>query len=244
VLNRYWTGCPAEGSRENYIVVEQDGVSASDYQDDRSTPSLSRWLSGKPADIQQTIIVSDVVGIINAQGISERIIKKCGGSSITFDGDKEEVHDRYAAYPRVYTIKFPTLPAQNPADKLAEYDSILSEFIQNYFTDEQWTVLYTTTPRDELIAEDLEVQSYEMDEPFLDAVNMEMKRDVESHAKDGQREGGLFEKYQFLSPGIFMGLTASLPLLLILYVGVSAISGLEVSYFAFSKEMGPAGQKK
>jgi hypothetical protein len=41
-----------------------------------------------------------------------------------------------------------------------------------------------------------------------------------------------------------MGLTASLPLLLILYVGIRAVSSLEVSYFAFSKEMGPAGQKK
>jgi len=41
-----------------------------------------------------------------------------------------------------------------------------------------------------------------------------------------------------------MGLTVSLLLLLILYVGVSAISGLEVSYMAFSKEMNPNSQKK
>jgi len=41
-----------------------------------------------------------------------------------------------------------------------------------------------------------------------------------------------------------MGLTVSLLLLLILYVGVSAISGLEVSYMAFSKEMNPSSQKK
>lgn len=41
-----------------------------------------------------------------------------------------------------------------------------------------------------------------------------------------------------------MGLTASLLLLFILYIGISAIAGLEVSYMAFSKEMGPAAQKK
>jgi hypothetical protein len=41
-----------------------------------------------------------------------------------------------------------------------------------------------------------------------------------------------------------MGFVAILPLFAVLYVGVSAISGLEVSYFAFSREMGPAGQKK
>ena len=44
--------------------------------------------------------------------------------------------------------------------------------------------------------------------------------------------------------GIFMGGTVALLLLMILYVGISAISGLEVSYMAFSKEMGPAAQKK
>jgi len=41
-----------------------------------------------------------------------------------------------------------------------------------------------------------------------------------------------------------MGLTVSFFLSLLLYVGISAISSLEVSYFAFSKEMGPAAQRK
>lgn len=44
--------------------------------------------------------------------------------------------------------------------------------------------------------------------------------------------------------GIFMGLSVSIVLFLILYVGVTAVAGLEVSYFAFSKEMGPTAQKK
>lgn len=41
-----------------------------------------------------------------------------------------------------------------------------------------------------------------------------------------------------------MGLMVFLLLFVILYVGISAVSSLQVSYFAFSKEMGPAGQKK
>jgi hypothetical protein len=41
-----------------------------------------------------------------------------------------------------------------------------------------------------------------------------------------------------------MGIVVSILLFSILYVGISAISGLEVSYMAFSKEMGPAAQKK
>lgn len=41
-----------------------------------------------------------------------------------------------------------------------------------------------------------------------------------------------------------MTLAVSLLLLSILYIGISAIAGLEVSYMAFSKEMGPQAQKK
>ena len=41
-----------------------------------------------------------------------------------------------------------------------------------------------------------------------------------------------------------MGILVGLILLSILYVGISAISGLEVSYGAFDKEMGPAAHKK
>ena len=41
-----------------------------------------------------------------------------------------------------------------------------------------------------------------------------------------------------------MGLSVTVLLGLIIYVGVTAIAGLEVSYAAFSKEMGPQAQNK
>ena len=41
-----------------------------------------------------------------------------------------------------------------------------------------------------------------------------------------------------------MGLLVVILLLFISYVGISALSGLEVSYGAFSKESGPQNQKK
>ena len=41
-----------------------------------------------------------------------------------------------------------------------------------------------------------------------------------------------------------MGLLVAFILLSILYVGVSAVASLQVSYAAFDKEMGPAAQKK
>ena len=41
-----------------------------------------------------------------------------------------------------------------------------------------------------------------------------------------------------------MGGFVALLLLFIGYIGFSALNSLQVSYFAFSKEMGPAAQKK
>ncbi|KAI9882840.1 MAG: protein-ER retention protein [Watsoniomyces obsoletus] len=57
-------------------------------------------------------------------------------------------------------------------------------------------------------------------------------------------DGPLFHRYQFFTPGIFMGLLVSFLLLGILSVGVTALGSLQVSYGAFEKEMGPSGYKK
>ena len=43
---------------------------------------------------------------------------------------------------------------------------------------------------------------------------------------------------------LFMAIFAAVIMVSIAYVGITAIAGLEVSYAAFSKEMGPAAQKK
>ncbi|KAI9663499.1 MAG: hypothetical protein M1831_002508 [Alyxoria varia] len=97
--------------------------------------------------------------------------------------------------------------------------------------------------------------NYNSDDPFAAAAPLheDFKRDLSSYDELESRapkknetadDRGLFETYNFLSPGLFMGLLATLLLGSILYVAVSAISSLEVSYGAFSKEMGPAAQKK
>jgi hypothetical protein len=110
------------------------------------------------------------------------------------------VHDADAAYPRVYSIKFPALSASDSASKLAEYDQILADFITTHLANEDWTVFYTTGPRD-VVAEELVSETYEMDEPFPGAINMELKRDVLDHTNEKYNEVGLFEKYMFFTPG-------------------------------------------
>lgn len=86
---------------------------------------------------------------------------------------------------------------------------------------------------------------------FNDALNIDIKRRTDSGRVVGERAGnktvdhrGLFDKYQFFTPGIFMGLIALIVMFSILGVGLKALSSLEVSYGAFEKDMGPAAQKK
>lgn len=109
-----------------------------------------------------------------------------------------------------------------------------------------------------------------MDSPFPSGMHGDLKRDLTVQAPSNSSSGNLnydlplFEKYQFVNQGmlstpqahrepftdtsrnigIFITGSVTLLLLLILSVGVSAIANLEVSYMAFSKEMGPAAQKK
>jgi len=111
---------------------------------------------------------------------------------------------------------------------------------------QDYTVIYTSTPPTEEQAKaTIENQrTYEMEDPFSGAVQMELKRDLYAHPRDSNAKGGLFERYQFLSPPLFMGFLGILPLFAIVFVGLKALSSLEVSYFAFSKEMGPAAQRK
>jgi len=134
-----------------------------------------------------------------------------------------------------------------------------------------WVLLFTGTLLPQ--AEEHQDPPYEMDEPYPSGLHTDLKRDTRMRqamrradngtAEDPQAGLPLFEKYMFLTPGtslpqtprlsrvltarttgLFMGLTVFLVLLLILYVGITAIAGLEVSCAAFSKEMGPAAQNK
>ena len=94
-----------------------------------------------------------------------------------------------------------------------------------------------------------EPDSYEMDASFQAPIHMDLKRDLSHQERQISQnitlpDGPLFERYQYLTPGLFMGFLVSFLLLSILYVGITGVASLQVSYAAFDKEMGPSAQKK
>lgn len=130
-------------------------------------------------------------------------------------------------------------------------DELVEQKIVEAANSQDYTVIYITSPQTEAQAklqlqEEQQQYTYDTETSFGHHVQMELKRDLTSQLarRANSTEGGLFEKYQYFTPGLFMGFMAVIPLFFILLVGIKAIVSLEVSYFAFSKEMGPNAQKK
>jgi hypothetical protein len=239
--------CPTR----SYVVVEQRGVSAADYADGRAAPQLSRYMAGHHDQVKSTVAIPDVVGNVDAAAITQHLVSKCGQG---FNDDDTWFARQTLKDPSTsHALRIEQLQSdgRNNASwtmdwRLTSADATLENFIVNDAKSQDYTVIYITTPQTEAQAkETLEHYTYEMDASFPESVQMELKRDLSSHAKRANStEGGLFEKYQYFTPGLFMGFAAIIPLFLILLVGIRALTSLEVSYFAFSKEMGPNAQKK
>ncbi|OAL53256.1 BIG1-domain-containing protein [Pyrenochaeta sp. DS3sAY3a] len=225
--------CPTQ----SYVIVEQDGVSSADYADGRSTPALTQYMSGGNADIKTTFAIPEVVGAIDSASVLSYLKTSCGADL-----------DNHGS--AVYTLKAPSASKSSRTQELQSNaeDAMLENHISSKAKDHSYTVIYITKPQTEAQAKEQqenEQYTYDMEDPFGESVRMELKRDLSSHIKRANAtQGGLFERYQYFTPGIFMGFAAIIPLFLILIVGIRALTSLEVSYFAFSKEMGPNAQRK
>ncbi|KAI4951379.1 hypothetical protein J4E91_004089 [Alternaria rosae] len=219
--------CPTK----SYMLIQHDGVAAADYADGRAMPQLSEYMSGQHSEVKSTVAIPDVVGTVDVAALANHLLPKCGRD----DGF-------------IYRATFPVSSGSEAfrIEQLQRHDTKFNNALVDSIKSQDYTVIYITTPPTEAQAkESLEHHTYEMETSFPESVQMELKRDLSSHAKRANStEGGLFEKYQYFTPGIFMGFAAIIPLFLILLVGIRALTSLEVSYFAFSKEMGPNAQKK
>jgi len=131
-------------------------------------------------------------------------------------------------------------------DVLRDNDARINRLLNAIPESASYTVVYISTPLNTTVRkEEQERVSYESQ--FQDAVHMDLRRDLKARVPpkiNNTDMRPLFEKYQFLTPGLFMGLLVTAIMLSILGVGLNAISSLQVSYGAFDKEMGPAAQKK
>ncbi|KAK0516786.1 hypothetical protein JMJ35_001389 [Cladonia borealis] len=236
---------------ETYIIVSQPGVGAADYENKRSAPHLRKRLLGDDKSIRSSLVVKDVLGWLDVDDLSGAVQNGCGAAHLRVDASTGQFTILDDSRPQVITVDFPAPPAGvGRSQKLVENDAFLSSMLDLLSPKTRYTVIYTTSPpTTSHPSEQAEPEEYEMDSLFQAPVHLELKRDM-SHQKRASDanitlpNGPLFERYQYLTPGLFMGLLVSFILVSILYVGISGVASLQVSYAAFDKEMGPAAQKK
>ncbi|KAK2871879.1 hypothetical protein FQN49_002733 [Arthroderma sp. PD_2] len=233
------SSCPSDF----YVLVSQPGVHVLDYSNRRSAPRLRERVLQQDSAIKSSFTVSEVVGEFDSKSLQAELEKKCKAETVVVNGDV--LPSGYQHRPQIIKVEFTALPVDiSRSSQLVENDGFLATLI-DLLPSSNYTVLYTTTPRGSEPIVDADIGHFDIGgNPLQDPLSF--KREFQGHAsrddkpKD-KKTGSLFTEYQFLSPGLFMGLMATIILGTILYVGLSALSSLQVSYSSFDKENGPAG---
>ncbi|KAK2598960.1 hypothetical protein QQS21_005565 [Conoideocrella luteorostrata] len=217
--NEFLSGCPTD----RYLIVTQPGINAADFwqADGCAMPSLCKAV--KDARVKGRYTVAEVVGDVTSARFREHIKASC---------DKKRK-----------TVSLTELPlgplSASRTQAFATSDMTLAKDLEMTTSVDSYTILFYATPKEPLY-----------DSEFIEPLHMGRKRGIngafamERANKTERDTRPLFEKYQFFTPGIFMGLIVTTVLLSILGAGIRGLANLEVSYGAFDKEMGPAAQKK
>ncbi|GES63054.1 BIG1-domain-containing protein [Aspergillus terreus] len=238
-LSSKLSACPSD----YYVIASQPGVHSSDFAARKSAPRLGAKMTGQDRAIQSTVMVNEVAGVLESKQIQGVLERECGAQTTVIDGSSGSYPTDFGAEPRVIVVDFPVLPlGSERSQKLTDNDGLLADIIER-IPSKKYTLLYTTSPREyEGVASGI---YHSENNPYDDPVHQDLKRDYSAYTSDDESSSkSLFQEYQYLSPGLFMGLLASFFCLSILYVGFSALSSLQVSYAAFEKDTSASVQKK
>ncbi|RAL60929.1 hypothetical protein DID88_010027 [Monilinia fructigena] len=234
--------CPSDV----YIIIQQAALAVSDLTAYDSVPHMKAAIAD--SRVRATYTVTDVVyeGGNLAEELAEHIEKSCGKKVERRNAGLESANGNGNG---VTLLTFSALSTGKVAraEELNDQDIMLnSVFYEHLSSGPEYTVIYTTTPIRFVLEQDVPESAIYQAE-FDATAHIDLKRDFRVRADNSIKAPDrrpLFEKYQYFTPGIFMGLVVGILLLSILYVGLNAVSSLQVSYGAFDKEMGPSAQKK
>ncbi|KAL6233738.1 hypothetical protein BDW75DRAFT_214204 [Aspergillus navahoensis] len=233
------SACPSD----YYVIASQPGVHSTDFATGKSAPRLGAKMTGEDEAIRSTIIVNEVVGVLETKQVQDILETKCGTETTFIDASSGSYSTDFGKEPRNLVVSFPSLPlGSERAQQLSDHDGLLSDIVGR-LPSRKYTILYLTTPRE---YEETDHPVYKSpNDPYQDAMHMDLKRDYSAHfRRDDTANNSLFDEYQYFTPGLFMGLIAAFFFISILYVGLSALMSLQVSYAAFEKDTSSTVQKK
>ncbi|KAJ5817995.1 BIG/ATPase V1 complex subunit S1 [Penicillium robsamsonii] len=233
--------CPSD----YYVVVYQPGVHSSDFSTRKSAPRLGAKMLGKDSSIRSKMSISEVAGLVEPKEIKSLLEKKCKAQITAVDASSGSYPSYFEKGPRIIDVEFPMLSLDSDrAQQLSAFDGFLADIIDRLPSSSKYTILYITSPKEfpEVDSVIYEASGYS----YQDPLRMELKRDYSADGSDSTSSNhtSLFEEYQYFTPGIFMGLMATFLFFAILYIGINALSSLEIPYAAFEKDTSAAVQKK
>ncbi|KAL4921619.1 BIG/ATPase V1 complex, subunit S1 [Aspergillus aurantiobrunneus] len=231
--------CPSD----YYVIASQPGVHSTDFVTIKSAPSLGAKMTGKDKTIRSTMSVNEVAGVLETKQFRDILETECGAQATVIDASSGSYSTEFGEAPRIFIVEFPSLaPGSDRMQQLSDHDGLLSDIV-NRLPSKKYTILYTTTSRE---FEEAEAPVYKSPNDLeQDPVHADLKRDYSAHSRrDGTTNNSLFDEYQYFTPGLFMGLIAAVVFIIILYVGLSALMSLQVSYAAFEKDTSSTVQKK
>ncbi|KAL9091747.1 MAG: hypothetical protein Q9159_001262 [Coniocarpon cinnabarinum] len=151
--------------------------------------------------------------------------------------------------------------------ELVRNDAVLNAVLTSLEDGASVSVLFTTTPAHSPVdgartssnaghtkshldqnQHPMQVVDFDVEDSADQSLHVAWKRNTDGHipAHSSTREpssnetnsnAGLFEKYNYLSAGIYMGIFAFILLFSILLVGMTAVASIQVSEGSFNKEM-------
>lgn len=77
--------CPSD----NYVIVSQPGVNVVDYHNRHSAPHLKQMTLGREKETRSTLIVTDVLGDIDADKMVRVVQDKCGAVLLRVDASSK-----------------------------------------------------------------------------------------------------------------------------------------------------------
>ncbi|KAL5340542.1 BIG/ATPase V1 complex, subunit S1 [Aspergillus crustosus] len=238
-LSTKLSACPSD----YYVIASQPGVHSTDFTTQRSAPRLGAKMTGQDKAIQSTVIVDEVAGILEVKQIQSILERDCGAQTTVIDASSGSYSTNFGKEPRIINIEFSSLSlGSERAQQLSDNDGLLSDIIGR-LPSKKYTILYITTPRE---FEDADAPVYQSpNDPYQNSLHADLKRDFSVHSRrDNTTSSSLFDEYQYFTPGVFMGLIATFFFVGILYVALSALMSLQVSYAAFEKDTSTVVQKK
>ena len=215
------------------VFAVQPSVHASDLAGERS-PLLRKLVR----DAKTKMVVPYGHGDVDVVEMARQVAEKCGvreeaieriaGATMTHpvyddaSDDEAEVSDREG---RILIVDLPTLPVSHDERQLTIGDNehFLNSLLKS-LPKREYNLIYVSTPAPAAPG------SYRRSHPTVNAGSPLL---AEKRAKNGTASGGLFSRYQYFTPGIFMGYMAMLILVPVLIIGLQALNSLQISYRAF-----------